>query len=152
MKKLAAALVLLAIPAVARLAGVELEKPDTDVPAMASAAPAGEDDGSLAQALADRANDVQVQGAGTVVRILPDDNEGSRHQRFLVRVAPDHTILIAHNIDLAPRVAPLAEGDTVSFNGEFAWNGKGGVVHWTHHDPAGRHLAGWIRRDDQVFQ
>ncbi|MCJ7592821.1 MAG: DUF3465 domain-containing protein [Woeseiaceae bacterium] len=28
----------------------------------------------------------QVSGTGTVSRILPDDNEGSRHQRFILRL------------------------------------------------------------------
>ena len=70
----------------------------------------------------------------------------------IVRLASGQRILIAHNIDLAPRVSPLREGDTVSFRGEYAWNPKGGVVHWTHHDPGGRHAAGWIRHEGQVFQ
>jgi len=38
----------------------------------------------------------------TVVKLLSDDNVGSRHQRFLVR-HPEYpeTLLISHNIDLA---------------------------------------------------
>ena len=84
----------------------------------------------------------QVRGQGTVSRILPDDNDGSRHQRFILRLSSGRTLLIAHNIDLAPRVSSLRTGDTVSFNGEYEWNDKGGVIHWTHHDPQGRHAAG----------
>ena len=86
------------------------------------------------------------------MRILPDDNQGQRHQRFIVRLDSGQTILIAHNIDLAPRVEPLREGDGVEFSGEYEPNAKGGVVHWTHHYPAGRHPAGWIRHDGRTFQ
>jgi hypothetical protein len=94
----------------------------------------------------------QFESDGTVVRVLSDDNEGSRHQRFIVRLASGRTVLIAHNIDLAPRVERLSEGDTVSFSGEFEENEQGGVVHWTHHDPAARHVGGWIRHRDRTYQ
>ncbi|MBA2590746.1 MAG: DUF3465 domain-containing protein, partial [Gammaproteobacteria bacterium] len=68
------------------------------------------------------------------------------------RLSSGQTILIAHNIDLAPRVSSLNEGDVVSFSGEYEWNPKGGVVHWTHRDSDGRHSAGWIKHDRQAFQ
>ena len=64
---------------------------------------------------------------GQVSRILPDDNKGSRHQKFLLRLATGQTILIAHNIDLAQRVGGLQEGGTVEFFGEYEWNQKGGA-------------------------
>lgn len=79
------------------------------------------------------------------MRLLRDDREGSRHQRCLVDVGGGRTVLVAHNIDLAPRVAPLRVGDRVEFAGEFEWNDNGGMVHWTHADPRGRHRAGWVR-------
>jgi hypothetical protein len=91
-------------------------------------------------------------GSGTVVRLLPDDTEGDRHQRFILRLASERTLLVVHNIDIAPRVSPLSEGDTVEYKGEYAPNDKGGVVHWTHHDPAGNHPAGWLKHDGQTFQ
>jgi hypothetical protein len=94
----------------------------------------------------------QARGAGTVVRILPDDNDGSRHQRFIIRLDGGRTLLIAHNIDLAPRVSGIREGDTVEFYGEFAVNDKGGVIHWTHHDPQGRHPDGWLRHRGRTYQ
>lgn len=94
----------------------------------------------------------QVRGSGTVVRVLSDDNDGSRHQRFILRMADGRTLLIAHNIDLAPRVSGIREGDTVEFYGEFAANDKGGVIHWTHHDPQGRHPDGWLRHRGQTYQ
>jgi hypothetical protein len=94
----------------------------------------------------------QTRGSGTVVRVLSDDNEGSRHQRFILRVPGDRTLLIAHNIDLAPRIAGLEVGDTVEFYGEYEWNDKGGVIHWTHHDPNGRHVDGWLKHDGRTYQ
>jgi len=105
-----------------------------------------------AAASQERTESGQVQGSGTVIKILPDDTRGDRHQRFLLRLPSGATLLVAHNIDIAPRVAPLREGDTVEYKGEFASNPKGGVVHWTHHDPAGHHPAGWLRHDGRTFQ
>lgn len=91
-----------------------------------------------------RATDEMVTDAGLVVKLLPDDNEGSRHQRLLVDVDnAGLTIKLSHNIDLAPRV-PAREGDRVTFRGEYAWNALGGAVHWTHHDPRGWREGGWV--------
>src|SRR5262245_57481400 len=90
---------------------------------------AAQSNDALAQAYAQQLSNVQVWGQGTVIRVLKDDNDGSRHQRFIVRVPSGQTVLIAHNIDLAPRIDALEEGDTVEFSGEYAWNSKGGVVH-----------------------
>ncbi len=87
---------------------------------------------------------VPVHGYGNVVRILGDDNRGSRHQKFILKLSSGQTILIAHNIDLAPRINGLEIGDSVSFQGIYEWNSQGGVVHWTHHDPSHRHPGGWL--------
>ena len=94
----------------------------------------------------------QVQAGGEVIRVLSDDNDGSRHQRFIVRLSSGRTLLVAHNIDVAPRVPSIRAGDTVSFSGEFEWNDKGGVIHWTHRDPQNRHLAGWIEYKGKRYQ
>lgn len=91
-------------------------------------------------------------GEGRVSRLLPDDDDGSRHQRFIVTLATGQTVLIAHNVDLAPRVANLKVGDAVEFSGEYESNPRGGVVHWTHRDPRGRHAAGWIRHGGVTYQ
>jgi hypothetical protein len=79
---------------------------------------------------------------GKVVKVLSDDTEGSPHQRFLVELSSDTTLLVAHNIDLAQRV-PVQAGQNVTISGEYVWNNRGGVLHWTHHDPRGR-KSGWI--------
>jgi len=109
-------------------------------------------DALISQAFADGRSNVQVEAEGRVSRVLADDNEGSRHQRFIVQLKSGQSVLIAHNIDLAPRIAGLREGDAVSFYGEYEWNNKGGVIHWTHADPHGQHPAGWIRHNGRIYQ
>lgn len=102
-------------------------------------------------AFAAKRSDVQVSGKGKVIKLLADDNKGSRHQKFLVKINAQQTLLFAHNIDLAPRV-PLQIGDEVSFNGEYVYNPKGGIIHWTHHAPQGDHEAGWVMLNGQKYQ
>ncbi len=100
-------------------------------------------DAIVQQLFDDGESDVVVTVSGLVDRALPDDTEGSRHQRFIVRLRSGHTLLVAHNIDLADRV-PLSVGGEVRIRGEYEWNAEGGVLHWTHHDPQGRREGGWI--------
>ncbi len=106
----------------------------------------------LARAFERHARNLQVEGQGVVQTVLSDDIEGSRHQRFVIALASGQTLLIAHNIDLAPRILGLREGDVVSFSGEYEWNPDGGVIHWTHLDPGKRHTAGWLKHDGKVYQ
>ena len=109
-------------------------------------------DEALARAFKQRTSNVQVEGQGVVRRVLSDDNDGRRHQRFVVALASGQTLLISHNIDLAPRVVGLRKGDVVSFSGEYEWNAEGGVIHWTHRDPSKRHPAGWIKHNGERYQ
>lgn len=109
-------------------------------------------DAAFDEAFENRHSNQQLEGEGVVVKMLADDNDGSRHQRFIVRLASGRTLLVAHNIDLAQRIDTLRTGDTVAFFGEYEWNPKGGVMHWTHHDPQGRHPGGWIRYNGQTYQ
>lgn len=112
----------------------------------------GQADALLARAFADKLSNLQIEGRGVVENILPDDRDGSRHQRFVLRLASGQTLLVAHNIDLAPRLEELERGDEVGFAGEYEWNPQGGVIHWTHHDPAGKHPAGWLRHDGRTYR
>jgi predicted SnoaL-like aldol condensation-catalyzing enzyme len=123
-----------------------LDIPDTTTSADSS------DASDIVNAYIQHQSDVQVSGQGQVVKLLSDDNKGSRHQRFIVRIEEGLTVLIAHNIDLAPRLNTLAQADNISFYGEYEWNEKGGVVHWTHRDPRGHHPAGWIRHKGVTYQ
>ena len=106
----------------------------------------------IAKAFKNRQSNIQVQGFGLVERVLSDDNKGSRHQRFILRLSSGQTILIAHNIDLAPKIHSISNGDQVQFYGEYEWNQKGGVVHWTHKDPKGYHVGGWLKHNGKTYQ
>jgi cold shock CspA family protein len=106
----------------------------------------------LAKAFQAQQSGVQVDGEGVVDRVLADDNDGSRHQRFILRLASGQTLLIAHNIDIAPRIEALASGDRVAFFGQYEWNAEGGVIHWTHHDPEGQHVSGWLKSNGRTYQ
>ncbi len=81
---------------------------------------------------------------GTIKDVLDDDLEGAKHQRFILELNSSQTVLVAHNIDLAPRITGLQAGEMIEVSGVYEWNPKGGVVHWTHRDPTGAHESGWI--------
>jgi hypothetical protein len=103
-------------------------------------------------AFARKATNLGMDIEGRVVRVLSDDRDGSRHQRFILRTFSGHTVLVAHNIDLAPRLEGLKQGDRVSVRGEYEWNPEGGVVHWTHRDPGGTHAPGYIDWNGRRFE
>ncbi len=100
----------------------------------------------------ERTSDYQVLAKGIIKRILRDDLEGSRHQRFIIELSSGQTLLIAHNIDIAPRVDGIIKGQVIYIYGEYEWNNNGGVIHWTHHDPDGNHPNGWIQFQGKKYQ
>ena len=109
-------------------------------------------DSVLGKAFSDHLSSFKISGQGVVVKVLPDDISGTRHQRFIVELASGQTLLIAHNIDIANRVGSLRESDTVRFSGEYEWNDQGGVIHNTHRDPKGRHAAGWLEYKGKRYE
>lgn len=107
------------------------------------------DEKRLLEAFQQQQGLAQVTVSGRIIKVLPDDNQGSRHQRFIIEVGAGQTLLVAHNIDLAPRLVGLNAGQQVTVSGEYLWNAQGGLLHWTHHDPAGQHPGGWILYNGQ---
>lgn len=101
-------------------------------------------DAELKRLFDEKISGQQVTLKGTIKDVLSDDLEGAKHQRFILELNSDQTVLVAHNIELAPRISELKSGQMIEVSGEYEWNPKGGVVHWTHHDPAGIHEPGWI--------
>jgi len=93
-----------------------------------------------------------IESAGIVERVLPDDTDGSRHQRFILKLDNGQTLLVAHNIDLASRLEGLKRGATVKFRGQYEVNDRGGVVHWTHHDPRDERPGGWLEYNGKRYR
>lgn len=108
-------------------------------------------DGRLLEAWKGQESKVWVTVDAEVVKNLPDDLKGDRHQRFLINAGIGPTVLVAHNIDLADRV-PVSRGQEITLSGRYEWNEKGGVIHWTHHDPSGRREGGWIEVEGRKYR
>lgn len=106
---------------------------------------AGRENGAARRAtlFRDRVSDAILEVEGEVRRLLRDDEEGTPHQKWVLELADGATLLVVHNLELSERV-PLREGDRIRARGEYEWNERGGLLHWTHHDPAGRHEDGWV--------
>lgn len=107
--------------------------------------------GQILQAQQQRAQKVWLMVQAAVLRNLPDDRRPPCHQRFLLKLDNGSTVMVAHNTDLAPRV-PVSPGNVVLIRGEYIWNEKGGVLHWTHHDPQGTEEGGWIQLNGQTYK
>jgi len=137
---------LIVVVAIAAYIGLQQEGP------LRLGGKAAGNDQVLANAFTNHESSLQVEGEGRVIRILADDNEGSRHQRFILQLESGQTLLVAHNVDLASRIAGLTVGDSVAFNGVYEWNAQGGVIHWTHRDPDGGHVAGWINHGGRTYE
>ena len=72
------------------------------------------------------------------------------HETFTVNTAGG-PVQIVDNVAIAPRV-PVRPGDRVEVRGELVHDpGRIPVVHWTHHDPQGKHVAGFIELRGRVY-
>jgi hypothetical protein len=109
-------------------------------------------DSKLAWAFKSQISEIRVQCKGTVTLKLDDDSSGSRHQRFIITLDSGQTLLIIHNIDLAPRVRNLKLNDRVRISGEYIWNSQGGLIHETHRDPQGIEVSGWIKHRGKTYR
>jgi hypothetical protein len=62
-----------------------------------------------------------IEGTGFVRLLLHDDDDGSRHQRFIIQLSNRQTLLIAHNIDVAERIGRAGALDTPRSTGRGGW-------------------------------
>jgi hypothetical protein len=96
---------------------------------------------NIAEIINARQSGKMVNFEARVIKLLRDDLKGDKHQKLIMKTGK-YTLLLAHNIDIAPRI-PVKIGDKIGVQGEYEWNEQGGLVHWTHRSN-NAHPAGWI--------
>ena len=116
-------------------------------------APPTSDNAAVERDYAEKRSTVEVTAEGVVTSVLEDDSGPSGiHQRFIIRLAGSRqTVLVDNNVTIGQR-APVLPGNDVFVHGEYVWNEQGGLIHFTHHDPAHTHEGGWIELSGVRYQ
>jgi hypothetical protein len=116
-------------------------------------ATATSDNAAVERDYAEHRSTVEVTAEGAVTSVLADNSGPSgTHQRFIIRLAgATQTVLVENNVTIGQR-APVAVRDVVIVHGEYVWNDQGGLIHFTHHDPAPAHEGGWIELHGVRYQ
>jgi hypothetical protein len=112
-------------------------------PSQTDLGPATQDDSQAIRAQDAHLIKAEITACARVKKLLPDDTEGLPHQKFLLELSNGTTVLVAHDTKYAPHV-PIQAGDILIIHGEYIWNRKGGLIHWTHRSDTPRHEGGWI--------
>lgn len=99
---------------------------------------------------------IEVTAGGSVARILGTRvGPSGTHLGFLVHLSGGEgrglTIRVEDNVDLTGPI-PLREGENVEVRGEYIFDPRGGLVHYTHRDPRGRHPAGYVLADGKFYR
>jgi hypothetical protein len=111
------------------------------------------DNGAVCGAYQSARSHVEVVAGGNVTRVLgTQPGVSSAHEGFLMRLnsSCDVTIRVEANIDFTGQF-PLVTGDAVVVKGEYEYYPRGGVIHWTHRDPRGRHEGGYIQTGGKIY-
>lgn len=87
----------------------------------------------------------EVALSGVVNRVLGvRSGRSGSHEGFIV-----DGLRVEDNIDITGYIA-LRRGDRVELLGQYECDD--GVVHWTHHDPRGRHPSGYITVGGRTYR
>ncbi len=74
----------------------------------------------------------------------------AEHEYFHV-VCQGQRLEVVQNLNCSPNV-PVQPGDAIELHGELVPHGShGALMHWTHHDPSGRHEDGWVLDHGQRY-
>jgi len=112
------------------------------------------DDAAVCAAYNAGRSHVEVVADGSVTRVLGvAAGRASPHEGFLMRLASgcDLVVRVEANTDFTGSF-PLSEGQRVAVKGEYEYYPRGGVVHWTHRDPRGRHEGGYIEAGGKLYE
>lgn len=104
-------------------------------------------DGELRGALATHQCPAEVTFSGTVTSnpiFFHSQRSGLTHEAFDVRTPSGLQAEVVDNVDIGPRI-PVHPGEPVTVRGEYVRDaGATHIVHFTHHDPSGRHAGGFV--------
>jgi Protein of unknown function (DUF3465) len=112
------------------------------------------DDPAVCAAYSAGRSHVEVVADGTVTRVFGvQSGRVSPHEGFLMRLASGCNLIVRveANTDFTGAF-PLARGDRLNVKGEYEYYPLGGVIHWTHRDPRGRHEGGYIAVGGHVYE
>ncbi|MGB6062223.1 MAG: DUF3465 domain-containing protein [Candidatus Aquilonibacter sp.] len=112
------------------------------------------DNAHICALYASGSSDAEVVAQGTVLTVLGTRNGPSGdHEGFLLKLTQqcDLMLRVETNVDITGPV-PLRPGETVTVKGQFEDDASGGVIHWTHHDPSGRHAGGYVLAGGKYYE
>lgn len=117
--------------------------------ALSACAPPPVDNVTQAVAACDRgAQHDEIRESGTVARILGTrESRSGLHEGFIVLLR-GRTYRVEDNADVTG-VIPLRRGEGITLQGQFECDDY--VIHWTHRDPSGRHLTGYVEVDGKYY-
>lgn len=104
---------------------------------------------SVQSAYKNKDSNVQVKGAGKVIKIY---NDNPALQTFTVRLNDSHIVTVYHDIVAGNAINQLNEGDEIKFCGEYRYTSLGGEVHYTWRDETKKHAHGWIKHNGIKYQ
>jgi hypothetical protein len=104
------------------------------------------DDGRICSLYAQGASHVEVLAEGTVVALMgTSSGRSGDHEGFLLKLNKQCDLLLRIEVNTSiTGPVPLRPGESVEIKGEYDTDSTGGVIHWTHHDPEGRHVNGYL--------
>jgi hypothetical protein len=111
------------------------------------------DDAAVCAAYSAGRSGVEVVAAGRVTQVFGiRPGRTSPHEGFLVRLNAGCALVVRVevNTDFTGAI-PLASNQQVAVKGEYEYYPRGGVIHWTHHDPRGRHENGFIEAGGRMY-
>jgi hypothetical protein len=112
----------------------------------ACAATQAPDDAAVCEAFSAQRSGVEVVAQGRVTRVLGvQAGRSSPHEGFLLRLDSGCALVVRVevNTDFTGTI-PLSVGQRVLVKGDYEYYSRGGVIHWTHRDPRGRHENGYV--------
>jgi uncharacterized protein DUF3465 len=97
---------------------------------------------------------IEVVADGVVTRVLgTQPGVSSPHEGFLMRLQSGCNLVVRVEANESfTGVIPLNAGERVTVKGEYEYYPLGGVIHWTHRDPRGRHPDGYVIAGSTRYQ